>query len=56
MDASKYENIGRYIIWDSQTSTQVAAWNYKSFIAKVFDGNTLKMEATNPIQIIKNKE
>ena len=45
-----------YIIWDIQTSIQVAAWNYKSFIAKDFDGNTLKMKATSPIQVIKNKE
>ena len=35
---------------------QVAAWNYKSFIAKAFNGNTSKMKATNPVQVIKNKE
>ena len=45
-----------YIIWDIQTNIQVAAWNYKSFIAKAFDGNTLKMKTTNPIQVIKDKE
>ena len=47
---------GRYIIWDIQTNLQVAAWNYKSFIAIAFDGNTLKMKTTNPVQVIKNKE
>ena len=45
-----------YIIWDIQIGIQVAAWNYKNFIAKDFDGNTLKMKAASPIQVIKNKE
>ena len=45
-----------YIILDIQTSIQRVAWNNKSFIAKDFDGDTLKMKATSPILVIKNKE
>ena len=49
-------NIFCKLLWDIHTSIQVAAWNYKSFIAKDFDENTLKMKAASPIQVIKNKE
>ena len=45
-----------YIIWDIQTNIQVAAWSYKNFIARAFDGNTLKMKTKNPIQVVKDKE
>ena len=30
--------------------------NYKSLIAKTVDGNTLKMKASSPIQVIENKK
>ena len=50
----------RTIYWEvyylGHSNIQVPAWNYKSFIAKAFDGNTLENKLTNPIQVIKNKE
>ena len=35
---------------------QVASWNYKSLIAKSFDGNILKIKFINPNQVMKNKK
>ena len=48
-----YENCSfRNILF--QTLKQYS--DYKSFIAKPFDGNTLKMKAVSTIQVIKNKK
>ena len=52
MDAFAYENCSlRRILF--QTLKQHS--DYKSLIAKVFDGNPLKMKATSVFQVINNK-
>ena len=35
---------------------QAAAWSHKNLIAKMFDGNPMKMKVTSLFQAIKNKK
>ena len=48
------------ILWETCYSRnsnkfQVGAWNCKSFAAKTFDNNTLKLKAGSPTKVIKNR-
>ena len=53
----KYVNHSLKIFYFRHSNNiEVAAWNYKSPIAKILDGNTLKMKATSPVLVIKNKK
>ena len=47
----------KIILWDTCyfNKIEVIAWNYKSFIAKTFDSNTLKLKVSSPTKVIKNK-
>ena len=51
----KYENHFWEASYFRHSNRYVAAWKYKSFIARLFDGNTLKMKAASRIYFPNQK-
>ena len=49
------QNIVKASMADFKTTLKQQS-DYKSLIAKTFDGNTFKMNTTSPVYVIKNKK